>query len=56
MQSDRQPKQKTTIYWTEDLYETMRRLAFERRTSINKLVVHAVETMLCEERSEPGRN
>ena len=37
---------KTTVYWPEYVYEALRRLAFERRTSINKLVIEAVEARL----------
>jgi hypothetical protein len=51
--SEIQAKRKTTVYWSEELYEELRRLAFERRTSINKLVAEAVEAFVA--KSGPRR-
>ena len=51
-----QGKRKTTVYWSEDTYEALRWLAYEQRTSINKLVVQAVEAMLPEAQKPPRRS
>ena len=50
-----QPKRKTTVYWSEGTYETLRQLAFEGRTSINKLVVKAVETFVAKNAPRRGQ-
>jgi len=41
-----EPTHKTMIYLPLPVYETLRRIAFEERTSINKLVREGVEHTL----------
>ncbi len=46
--------QKFTIYLPTAAYEQLRRIAFDDRTSINKLVINAIEKDLAT-RAKPGR-
>jgi len=39
-------KQKLSLYVPRTVHEALRRIAFEERTSINKLVLEGVEQML----------
>jgi hypothetical protein len=45
-------RSKSTVYWPEPVYETLRRRAFDERTSINKLVIAAVEKYLATGRTK----
>lgn len=52
---DERDKQKLSLYVPRTVHEALRRIAFEERTSINKLVLEGVEHMLAKRQKSRGQ-